>query len=781
MGVIVVTVNDQLIVVVMVEQAPQIVRVERIIVVQEERIIAVQEELHVLVITEQTHVLVLVEPIVLVMLEQTHVIVLVDAQQTNKVNFKGAIKMEQYVLHVTHQCNMRCKYCYETDRDTTYTTEEILNTCDSILKCNDNYSVEFIGGEPLLEFDHIKTGYNYIKDNADNVDSFVISTNLTIINDEILDWLEERSDIRVSVSLDGNAYMNQMRVNIDNTGTYSKVIKNIKLAMDRLGSERVGVHMTMHPYNVGYLFDGVKDLYDQGVRHIGVGIIESTIDIGQEFVDRYIHEMNRLSKTILFGDVLIGLEISELEGLKPEDDERTYVYDDNGKIIFESYGRSGDDSITNGEVNSHQMDGPSTDMIKYIRRTVYNIHQTRRHRINHDTITIDNLKLISRPKIEMDKGRSIKDTLDWFDDNFPHDCDLYTTVTDDNLYSSSVVLKANKDIKFNGKGTTEDASVVSALAEVIERLSALQFPVPMYSFSKDTFKLLKMITYNDMEEYVGNDKIRLEHTKKLEHRLPERYVKAYSLLEEKLVGINLQLICLEQGSNSLASGNSYEEAITQASCEAFERFCLYYSAIEKVRLFPTINPVTIDNPIIQSHLKFFDDNNYSVYIKDVGFDIFPVMGVYFVNNNKPDTDKTKYSYICAGSFDSDICIIRCFTEKVQIGINNHGVSLSDTEPLADLADGGRTKYDLSTLEGGEIVTYVPSKSDNLLNDIYEIKTICYELGVDLYIVDFTKYGFPVVYVVIPEVSNMNRYYGSDNTSKILDQAGAFNFLLGDVR
>lgn len=690
--------------------------------------------------------------------------------------------MEQYVLHVTRECNMRCKYCYETDRDTTYTTDEILSTCDNILKCNDFYSVEFIGGEPFLEFDHIITAYEYIKERSKKVNGFTISTNLSLLNDFMLDWLEEREDIRLSVSLDGNSYMNQLRISAaDDVGTYKVVMRNIKWAMERLGDKRVGVHMTMHPYNVGYLFDGVKHLYDNGVRHIGIGIIETTIEIGAEFAERYIHEMNRVSKTIAFTDTLKGLHISELEGLKPESDQRIYVYDETGgKIIFESYGRAEDDSITNAEVNSQKVNNDVSTLIHFIRKTVYNIHESRMKRLYHEPISLGGIDLTSVPKAELDKGRTIDETLEWMEENFPHECDIHTARTSDTLYSSSVILKANKAIKFNGKGITENASVVSALAEVIERLSSMQFPMSVNHLSDNPHKLLDMATFKDMEEYVGPDIIKMDHPVGLEEGLPTRYVKGYSLLEEKPVGINLQVVSMQQASNGLASGNSYEEAITQAACEVFERFCLYHSAMEKVRMFPTIDPTTIENEVIQSHLQFFDENNYSVYIKDVGYDVFPVMGVYFINNNKPDSDKTKYSYICAGSFNSDICLTRCFTEKIQIGINTEGATLQEDNPMSDLADGGRTSKDLSNLMGGKVVPYVPFSSDNILNDIYDIKTICYELGVDLYIIDFNKYGFPVVYTVIPELSSMDRFRDGRATD-VVNNAKSFDFLLGDVR
>ena len=33
--------------------------------------------------------------------------------------------METYVIHVTKECNMNCLYCYEKDKTSTYTWEEV--------------------------------------------------------------------------------------------------------------------------------------------------------------------------------------------------------------------------------------------------------------------------------------------------------------------------------------------------------------------------------------------------------------------------------------------------------------------------------------------------------------------------------------------------------------------------------------------------------------------------------------------------------------------------------
>lgn len=288
--------------------------------------------------------------------------------------------MEQYVLHVTRLCNLRCIYCYETDRLTQYTVDEILETCKVISNNNnEEYSVEFIGGEPLLALENIKVAYDFFTNHATDTGKriwFVISTNLVLYSDEFIEFLQSKRNIRISVSLDGNSFMNQLRVYSNKAGSYNQVVSNIKKHIELFGSDSMGVHMTATPYNVASLSLGIEHIYNLGVKSIAVGIVESTILLGSEFISCYIREMNEVSKSIMDGKYP-NAHISELENLKPVNDQRTYVYDDVGKIIFESYGRSKDDAITRDEVKAVKVSGDAKIIVDHCRRIVYSCHQNR--------------------------------------------------------------------------------------------------------------------------------------------------------------------------------------------------------------------------------------------------------------------------------------------------------------------------------------------------------------------------------------------------------------------
>lgn len=295
--------------------------------------------------------------------------------------------LERYVIHVTKQCNMRCKYCYETDRDSIYTWEETKQLIDNLIEHNTSkqFDIEYLGGEPLLAFDLIKQTTEYmeslVKDNKIKIGNYGITTNGTILDEEIIKFLKKTPNISWAASMDGTLFMNSLRVFKDSgINSHDTVIENHKRLEKEIGIDRISIHMVTTPFNIGYLSKGIDHLYNEGVRHIGIGTIESTIVIGKEYCDRYIKELDIVSKKICNGEYP-GLSVSELEGMKPRDDVRHYVKDPkSGKTIAESYGRSGEDMISGKKINEYNAYSSSSnlgELITDIREIVYTNHQRR--------------------------------------------------------------------------------------------------------------------------------------------------------------------------------------------------------------------------------------------------------------------------------------------------------------------------------------------------------------------------------------------------------------------
>lgn len=290
--------------------------------------------------------------------------------------------METYVIHVTKECNCACKYCYETDKTSQYTWDEIKALIDKIIqyRTSDEFQIEYLGGEPMLAFDYIKKATNYLDSHDGLTVHYTITTNGTILTESMIRWLKKNASVTWAASMDGTCFMNQLRVfREDNRNTHDTVIDNFKRLAKRIGANRATIHMVTHQYNVGFLSDGIDHLYQEGVRHIGVGTVESTIIIDNYYVKRLIHEMDIISERLIAGDYP-GLFIDLLHSPKPLTDVRHYIHDESGKTIAETYGRSGEDITKKNDstgYNAFAVSSPIGKMIENARHQVYVNYQSK--------------------------------------------------------------------------------------------------------------------------------------------------------------------------------------------------------------------------------------------------------------------------------------------------------------------------------------------------------------------------------------------------------------------
>ncbi|MEW9096543.1 MAG: radical SAM protein [Clostridiaceae bacterium] len=248
--------------------------------------------------------------------------------------------MMRYTIYLTEQCNCRCVYCYQTSYEIAYTWEEIKVQLDMIIQDGkQDKIIEFIGGEPLLAFDMLVKACNYLENNLNRITvlRYYISTNLTILNKNIIDFLRKNDNIFVSVSLDGNREMNKLRLWKNGKENYFTVVKNIKKLIKSNLNDRLMVHMVCHKNNVDNLYKGVKFLNRLGVKAIDIGIVENTMPIDKSFCNSFINEHEKISLDKKKGKLTsvistLDYEPISLESLSEKDSTyliyylRNYVY-----------------------------------------------------------------------------------------------------------------------------------------------------------------------------------------------------------------------------------------------------------------------------------------------------------------------------------------------------------------------------------------------------------------------------------------------------------------------
>lgn len=162
-----------------------------------------------------------------------------------KMSIFNGVRIRVMVLHMTDFCNLKCKYCFieggqsENYKRLKMTVDVAKTAIDKFLNIvkrenteNNNPTVVFYGGEPLLNWNVLEESLRYIEikeqETGIHIDKVVI-TNGTMINLDIAYSLKEHG-VMVSVSLDGNKDVHDAnRIDYYNEGSFEKTINGIKM------------------------------------------------------------------------------------------------------------------------------------------------------------------------------------------------------------------------------------------------------------------------------------------------------------------------------------------------------------------------------------------------------------------------------------------------------------------------------------------------------------------------------------------------------------------------
>lgn len=147
----------------------------------------------------------------------------------------GSIKA--LCLHVAHDCNLSCEYCFAAKGD--YKSGRKLMSREVALRAVDflvansgyrhNLEIDFFGGEPLLNFDIVKEVVAYgreIERRKKNGKEFyfTITTNGTLLDKHNIAFINEQMD-NVVISLDGRKEIHDaIRYDKAGKGSYDRIV-----------------------------------------------------------------------------------------------------------------------------------------------------------------------------------------------------------------------------------------------------------------------------------------------------------------------------------------------------------------------------------------------------------------------------------------------------------------------------------------------------------------------------------------------------------------------------
>ncbi|MBR2314694.1 MAG: radical SAM protein [Akkermansia sp.] len=180
-------------------------------------------------------------------------------------------------LCLTHDCNLRCRYCYAGRKYahamSRETAEKALNLALAEAQSTGrNLDISFFGGEPLLEWPLLQHCCDWIQQKAEGSSTrirFGITTNGTLLTQDKLEWMAGR-DFLVGLSIDGSPDMhNTNRRFADGRDSHEQVAEALELIADTPRLRRK-VICVVNPANCIHLRSGVLWLHGHYRGPIGL-------------------------------------------------------------------------------------------------------------------------------------------------------------------------------------------------------------------------------------------------------------------------------------------------------------------------------------------------------------------------------------------------------------------------------------------------------------------------------------------------------------------------------
>ncbi len=156
---------------------------------------------------------------------------------------KGA-PIKSMCLHISHDCNLRCKYCFASTGDfgkgrKLMPVETGKKAIDFLLTHSGNrhnLELDFFGGEPLMNWDAVKEIVDYARSKEEEYNKkfrFTVTTNGVLLDDESIDYINKEMK-NVVLSLDGRKCVNDnMRLTINGKGSYDIFVPKFQKLVEK--------------------------------------------------------------------------------------------------------------------------------------------------------------------------------------------------------------------------------------------------------------------------------------------------------------------------------------------------------------------------------------------------------------------------------------------------------------------------------------------------------------------------------------------------------------------
>jgi uncharacterized protein len=197
-----------------------------------------------------------------------------ERYKMRKAFLAGFTKLHIFV--VTLRCDHSCLYCQVSRQSADrlkydMSLEAARRSIDLMFRSPaDRVTMEFQGGEPLLNWDLIASVVPEVEQRAESCGKridFVIATNLALITEDILDFCK-RHQIRLSTSLDGPAFIHNANRPRPGHNSYEVTVDGVRRARNALGPDMVSALMTTSRLSLEHPVEIIDEYVHQDFRSI---------------------------------------------------------------------------------------------------------------------------------------------------------------------------------------------------------------------------------------------------------------------------------------------------------------------------------------------------------------------------------------------------------------------------------------------------------------------------------------------------------------------------------
>lgn len=183
-------------------------------------------------------------------------------------------------LHLAHDCNLRCKYCFagaghyggQRGLMPAETAKKAVNFLLRESGKRRHCEIDFFGGEPLLNFGVLKETVEYGRARAKEcgkVLKFTVTTNALHLPEDVLSYLNEEN-ISIVLSLDGREDVHdRMRVLPGGGGSWQRVVENCRAVAEGRNGGNYYLRGTYTRHNTDFTED-VQVMVREGFNHISL-------------------------------------------------------------------------------------------------------------------------------------------------------------------------------------------------------------------------------------------------------------------------------------------------------------------------------------------------------------------------------------------------------------------------------------------------------------------------------------------------------------------------------